>query len=927
MKRKLKTWTKKLAMINVQADNAIKMIENINSKIDSIKLQLDKENLYDAQGAILRSKVKWTSQAEHSTKYFFSLEKRNAKNKVMNATYDSSGTITKNQGTILRLQAQFYEKLYTADPNFACTISGQPDRKISEEEKSECDKDISMEELEAAVKGMARRKSPGLSGLPIDFYMVFWLKLKEPLYKAIKFAMENRCLHPSAREGLISLIPKKERDLLYIKHWRPIVLLDTVFKIAAKIMANRIKKVLGNLIHESQTGFVKGRLISENLRKLLDVIERNDLSGLLISVDFENAFDKVMYEAVSKIMHWFNFGQKIIKWINVLFTNFKLSTYNNGYISEPFAVTKGLFQGNPIAPYLFIIVIECLATKLQQNKKIKGLKIGDETLLLTLFADDLGIVLDHDQASWNETMQELLSFQNCTGMRINYEKTVIYRLGSLRKTNAKFYTVHKMHWSDKPINMLGITLADNHDEIVRLNYEPLIRKAESILNLWLNRNLSLFGKILIINSLVASLFVYKFTVLPTMPEKYRTQLEELFKKFIWNGGKQKIPLEILKGLKQDGGAGLVDLRKREESLKLQWVVKLEDSKILEACVNEMLKNRLGRDVWKLQATPGDLKRIFPFQNFWTEILVAWTKLNSIECNDQLEVKSQFLWYNRNIQINGNSVMYWSWYRKGIKTIDDLCKDEENLLNYEEFCEKYNINVKVLSYLGLLNAIPRKWKNLLKVNDTEQGLNLYSQLSVQAKPAKYLYYKLCSNYKLLFKKTEQINKKCDIKIESEDLIKFIVRINCYTICVKLRSFQYRLLMSSMITNVHLRHYGIKDSDTCTLCELQKETQKHLMYDCRYVKPLWSYVCKLINKKELTYYEIITNEVVDNPRWAANAVVLIVKYYIYSSRCMKTRISKQSCENYIRNYINVEESIARSRNKLSQHKLKWSDYKEW
>ena len=127
---------------------------------------------------------------------------------------------------------------------------------------------------------------------------------------------------------------------------------------------------------------------------------------------------------------------------------------NNGYTSPYFYPTRGLFQGNPLGPYGFITLIELLAIQLRKSK-IKGIEIKDYRYLLSMFADDLSLFMMYDQESWQTATDIFSVVSRNSGLKINYDKTVIYRLGSLRHSNAKFYSQHKMTWTNKPVKMLG----------------------------------------------------------------------------------------------------------------------------------------------------------------------------------------------------------------------------------------------------------------------------------------------------------------------------------------------------------------------------------------------------------------------------------------------------------------------------------------
>ena len=122
-------------MINVYVDNTVSLISKVNEKIDSIKLKLQREEIVDAQGAILHAKSCWMSQAEHSTKYFYSLEKRKSEAKIMVETYDQNSHLINNPVKVLEIQAKFYEKLYTKDRQIKCIIKDKPERQLSNELK------------------------------------------------------------------------------------------------------------------------------------------------------------------------------------------------------------------------------------------------------------------------------------------------------------------------------------------------------------------------------------------------------------------------------------------------------------------------------------------------------------------------------------------------------------------------------------------------------------------------------------------------------------------------------------------------------------------------------------------------------------------------------------------------------------------------
>ena len=122
-------------------------------------------------------------------------------------------------------------------------------------------------------------------------------------------------LSGTQKQGVISILPKSDKAREYLKNWRPISLLNVSYKIASSCIANRIKQVLGYLIHDNQKGFLQGRFIGENTRVIYDVIHstfEKHIPGILLLIDFEKAFDSISWKFMYKVIEFFNFGPDLI---------------------------------------------------------------------------------------------------------------------------------------------------------------------------------------------------------------------------------------------------------------------------------------------------------------------------------------------------------------------------------------------------------------------------------------------------------------------------------------------------------------------------------------------------------------------------------------------------------------------------------------
>jgi len=162
----------------------------------------------------------------------------------------------------------------------------------------------------------------------------------------------------SQKQAVITLIEKKGKDRSLLENWRPISLVNVDAKIMSKAIATRIKNVLPNIIHHNQTGFIKDRYIGETVRSIFDIMDstaEENIPGLLIFIDFQKAFDSLEQNFLQRCLESFNFGSDFIRWVMTFYKNIQSCVINNGITSDYFIIERGVRQGDPLSPYLFVV--------------------------------------------------------------------------------------------------------------------------------------------------------------------------------------------------------------------------------------------------------------------------------------------------------------------------------------------------------------------------------------------------------------------------------------------------------------------------------------------------------------------------------------------------------------------------------------------
>ena len=890
-------------------------------------LQNTKDELHEcmserAKGLLFRSKVKWSMEAERNTAYFYNLERAKYNAKTCTSLINESGQLVKDDRKILKMQTDFYQELYTADDSVSFEIEDVVENKADDIIATE-NIPLSVQEVKNAIKSLKNGSCPGSDGLPSEVYKVFWSKFEEDFMAMLHHVYSTGCLHPTASMGILNLIPKGQKDTRYLKNMRPITLLNTDYKIIEKCVSNRILPSLQEIIHSDQTGFLPHRRIAANIRKVLDVVtemDKQDRPGIILECDFLKCFDRVEFQCVIESLKMFWFSSVIQEWTKILYSKFQIKVQNNGnFATELINVSRGLHQGRPASNVYFLAVAELLANILRADQRIQGLYVKEILQFLNQYADDLGICMENDEDSISAALEQFERFRRSTGFTLSYDKTTVYRVGSLKHSKAKMYTARQLNWVEdqEGFVLLGVNILNDPCALMETNYQDIMCKVGRIIRQWESRNLSLLGKISVVNTLIASLFVYRMSVLPAIPGKFVVQLNEMVEKFVWSGHKPKIPMKCLQASYAHGGLQLVDFVRKDKSLKASWVKLIMDGMYDSRLVYDIIQRDLQGWIWCCNFAPCDVKDLEVENRFWNDVLCAWAEYHYSPVNSTPQV----LWFNLNIKSDGKMLWNRQVFHKGLITVSDLI-EEGKMMSCERAETCYNLSTH--EYNVIKCSIPAEYRRHAKEN--------YRTSFTDKKFAEFMKHEQCSRY-IYYELGEmpvQVANKEDRWQEETGQVMCIPhevqRMKKITVISKYRSFQYRTLMRAIVTNIQLMHWKLRETDLCTWCETKRETCEHLFYSCVCIKPLWEGVkilCRDMFREEvlLTYHNIVTNSISPTDHAGTNFVCLLLKQYIYRSRCCKEKMSLRLFKSMVFEAKNVEKYYAKQEGKLRHFYNKW------
>ena len=842
-------------------------------QINKVKHKLELASLERARGAQVRSRIRWIEEGEKNTRYFLGLEKTKGNQNVMTQLKVHDEVIT-NQADIIKEQVNYYSSLYSKRTNTCTNLKGAINNfvlnehvpKLKTEDAMTCEGRISEEEAGFALSRMKNGTSPGRDGLTIEFYKFFWGKIKRILTKSFNESYDMGELSHTQREGVIILLHKgkdMERDSL--GNWRPITLLNTDYKIMAKVMSLRLSSVIGDLISEDQVGYLRGRNISSIIRTIDDVIEyyrTTKQTGFLLALDYQKAFDSISKDFMLETFEIFGFGERFRKWVRILLNSGNFSRINHGgWLSDSFDLHCGIRQGCPFSPLAFILAVELLAIKIR-NSDLTGVLLPPQInqqnkIKIKQLADDMTLFL-HNSEDMDLAKTIIDDFSRLSGLQLNSLKTKALKLGlDSCNENLPFQVVDK-------IKMLGVFFKTDTSAVnLKENWETRVDRMENIIHSWSKRDLGINGKVIIIKTFLTSQLVYIMQSIG-LPEHVLLKINRLLYKFLWQRkfsnkkAFEKIKRKVVECNVDIGGINMFNINRAQESFHLQWAQKLmkeSESKwtILPKWFLKMVASDLG--AFDINCSPKEAIGINEIKSdFWKNVIITYLKFKNSQQLTNMHssfLRKQPLWNNTRIRYKGKVLFFKRWKKAGLERIGDIIvNNEDRIMSMEELIHSMDSNPAntTFEYNALINAIPTAWTQLIESGHANQNCMIDaidgSDISLLPKiSTRYLLNKELENYPIQPCVVAFWQRKLNFTITKNT---WLIAYEC-TQETRLRELQWKILHHIYPTNILLHKMKEANNNKCPLCLDQIDFMEHFFFSCPIVNKFWESVEKLIQSK--------------------------------------------------------------------------------
>ncbi|WMV40242.1 hypothetical protein MTR67_033627 [Solanum verrucosum] len=690
---------------------------------------------------------------------------------------------------------------------------------ISEGDNIMLQSQFTEDEIKDCVMACAGDKAPGPDGYTMAFFITCWEVVKKEVVAAVQNFHDHGIFERSFNATFIALIPKKI-GAKELTDFRPISLIGSIYKIISKVLTERLKKVVHNLVDAQQMAFIKGRQIMDAILIANECVEERKNSkvpGILCKLDIEKAYDHLHWGFLWKSLENMDFGGKWLKWIKFCTTTVKFSILINGAPSGFFSSERGLRQGDPLSPFLFILAMEGLNDMLrtaQTRGWIRGFNANmnnRQGLAIShlQYADDTLIFCDADSSQLKYLRVILILFEAISGLHINWRKSFIFPVNEVPRINM-LANILGGKIGDLPTTYLGMPLGDKSRS--KGIWNNILEKCEKKLVNWKSQYLSLGGRVTLINSVLDALPTYMMSVFH-MPANVIDRMDAIRRNFLWQGNcdpnNHKFHLvkwdQVILS-KKEGGLGIRNLKIQNQSLLMKWLWRFASQE--QALWKETIKARFGMEnLWitNLSTQPYGA-------GVWRSIRNLWIKFFN-KCKIKVGNGGRTLfwedkWVDQVILRNRFPILFNMSLQKEA-TIREMRDNQGWDLRFRRHLNDWEVNkiVELLNILGQYKDLNTDEDNLFWNPDEQGRFSIGSAYRSSQRPGTHIGG---WPWKMIWK------------------VKIPLKIACFT---------WLLANQAALTQHNLMKRGMQICSRCWFCECEVETINHLFLHCREVAKLW------------------------------------------------------------------------------------------
>ena len=795
---------------------------------------------------------------------------------------------------------------------------------LTNEDKAQLDSQITISELEYTLKSCGET-APGPDGIPYKAYKCLWKQVGPYLLEAWNYSKLIGLLPSDQRLSCITLLPKSGKDLNKIENWRPITLTNCDLKVFTKLLSNRVSKVLDKLITPSQTAYIPGRVVHDNLRTFefyKTYCKENDIDALLISLDAKKAFDSVSHKYLHEVLRRYGFSDDFIDTVKLLYRDIKANIMINGYKSVMIKIARSVKQGDPLSCAFFILCIDPLIRRLENNQAIKHIPIERSRFTnisiknkVSGFADDVGVAIKNDIASVEAIFDDYEVFTKLSGIELNISKTEILSLNKDTSTREHVPTTIRIKGNIlktvESIKICGITFSNNSEIAYKNNILDKITMLEKQIVKWLPRYLSTEGKLLIFKTFGLSQLIYSLQMCEIKDVDLK-KIESIMFKFLWNTkwtgnvAPDRIKRNFLKLSYENGGLNVPDIKILDNAFKTKQFIR---AMTCDHPINLIQKHALEKmgyfEYYKNEYSKLCQKDVV--------INVYQQTVNRI--TDQLRIGFEYPYSDKIRKVRTDLIASTDiieyFHRKKIPLVIYRFRELANL-GVETFHELLNELLYPRSDRcrvcanEVIRFFPDEWRRLLSAeNDIDSSITyehsfpsnnfqMTAVKKVSVKGIRVILRDSLPKLRMPYLNLEKFELNNINHIEHNPFLLSREALHA----PRDRFYKFRVLHGDIFCNSRMFKFKMVNSPNCSICPDTAETVKHLLWDCPRSAAIWSYLNDLTREclgGEYIDYNVI---ILGNPNpilametmivWAMKTITSIERDHIVNNETILNKL---------------------------------------